>query len=82
MRKSVFVLAVIAGASFATATTRGAATASVLQTTESDSARETPTTDDRTETSPRAACKMVEVQLDEGYGISSREMRSVCGEYP
>lgn len=32
--------------------------------------------------SPQALCRQVEVPLDEGYGVSSREKRIVCQESP
>lgn len=32
--------------------------------------------------SPQALCRQVEVQLDEGYGVSRRETRVVCDDNP
>jgi hypothetical protein len=32
--------------------------------------------------SPQAVCKEVEVQVDEGYGVSQRERRIVCDDTP
>lgn len=32
--------------------------------------------------SPQALCRQVQVQLDEGYGVSSQETRVICQDNP
>lgn len=81
MKKSIlFVLALSAGLSLASAAT-SALDGSIFGLADSTPARERPA-QEKAEDGPQALCKQVEVQLDEGYGVSGQETRIVCQQNP
>lgn len=80
MKKAVpSILAIAAGFSLAAASALGA---SIFEWTHPAPFLETPAAREQTDSSPQAICKQVEVQLDEGYGVSSQETRVICQESP
>jgi hypothetical protein len=45
-------------------------------------ATERPTTEKADNGGPQAICRQIEVEIDEGYGVSGRETRVVCQDGP
>lgn len=84
MKKPVLflLLAFSAGLSLATAAPSGRDPSNSGLTASAASREPEGAERDRDAPSPQAMCRQVEVQLDEGYGVSSRETRLVCEENP
>lgn len=81
MKKPIlFILALASGLSLASAAT-SALDGSIFGFVDSTPSRERPA-QGKADDSPQALCKEVEVQLDEGYGVSGQETRVICQQNP